>query len=85
MKKKDLKKFLLIFSMIFVIFTISASSYKHSGYSVKCAKCIEEFHKWPGRRINIAWRTVEPYRKDGDKVLAQYHCSGGHYYWAELN
>ena len=62
-----MKKFLLIFSMLFAIFTISASNYKHSGYSVKCAKCIEEFHKWPGRRINIAWRTVEPYKKDGDK------------------
>ena len=80
-----MKKFLIIFSMLFAIFTISASNYKHSGYSVKCAKCIEEFHKWPGRRINIAWRTVEPYKKDGDKVLAQYRCSGGHYYWAEID
>lgn len=71
--------------MLFIIFTVSASSYRHSGYSVKCVKCVEESKKWPGRYINVAWRTTEPYRKEGDKVFAQYHCFGGHYYWAEIN
>lgn len=80
-----MKKFIIILSMLFVIFAASASSYKHSGHSVKCAKCIEESKKWPGHYINVAWRTTEPYRKEGDKVLAQYHCFGGHYYWAEIN
>ena len=49
------------------------------------ADCVEEAKKWPGHYINVAWRTTEPYRKEGDKVYAQYHCFGGHYYWAEID
>ena len=35
-------------------------------------------------QVQVAWRTTAPYKKVGDKVYAQYHCYGGHYYWAEI-
>lgn len=80
-----MKKFLIILFLFGFISVMGASNYKHSGYSVKCAKCVEESKKLPGHYINVAWRTNEPYRKEGDKVFAQYHCYGGHCYWAEIN
>lgn len=80
-----MKKFFMVVVLLFIGSIGFTTTYYHYGHSAKCAKCVEEFHKWPGRRINIAWRTTEPYKKEGDKVYAQYHCSGGHYYWAEID
>lgn len=80
-----MKKLFTVVMLLFIGTIGFTTTYHHYGHSVKCAKCVEEFHKWPGRRINIAWRTTEPYKKEGDKVYAQYHCSGGHYYWAEID
>lgn len=80
-----MKKFFMVVALLFIESIGFTTAYHHYGHSAKCAKCVEEFHKWPGRRINIAWRTTEPYKKEGDKVYAQYHCSGGHYYWAEID
>ncbi len=72
---------LFLFLMVTAGFSVT---YHHYGHSVKCAKCVEEAKKNPGHYINVAWRTTEPYKKEGDKVYAQYHCYGGHYYWAEI-
>lgn len=60
------------------------TTYRHHGHSVKCAKCVEQAKKWPGHYVSVAWRTTEPYKVIDSKVYAQYHCFGGHYYWAEL-
>ena len=60
------------------------TTYRHHGHSVKCAKCVEQAKKWPGHHVSVAWRTTEPYKVIDGKVYAQYHCYGGHYYWAEL-
>jgi hypothetical protein len=76
-----------IFALILVVlgmFILGGSNYKHSCYSVKCAKCVEAAKKWPGHYINIAWRATDPYKIEGDKVYAKYKCAGGHEYWAEL-
>jgi len=80
-----MKKFITVLLLLFVGAIGFTATYHHYGHSVKCAKCVEESKKWPGQYINIAWRTTEPYRKEGDKVYAQYHCFGGHYYWAEID
>ena len=76
-----------IFALIIVLagmLVLSSSNYKHTCYSVKCAKCVEAAKKYPGNPINFAWRTTEPYKTIDGKTYAQYHCAGGHYYWAEL-
>ena len=79
-----MKKYILI-CVLFVLMTFgfAASNYKHSCYSVKCAKCVEEQHKshiLPG----VARRANEPYKKIDGKVYALYKCDYGHIYWAEL-
>lgn len=80
MKKRNIATIILMV----LAFSLFAGEYIHYGHSVKCAKCMEEAKKWPGHYVNVAWRTTEPYKKVGDKVYAQYHCFGGHYYWAEI-
>ena len=80
-----MKKFITVLLLLFVGAIGFTTTYHHYGHSVKCAKCVEEAKKWSGHYINVAWRTTEPYRKEGDKVYAQYHCFGGHYYWAEID
>jgi hypothetical protein len=79
-----MKKYVLIcVFMLFSLFMFTSSNYVHSCYSVKCAKCVEAVHEShcpPG----IAWRSTEPYKKEGDKVYALYKCCYGHKYWAEL-
>lgn len=80
-----MKKLITVLLLLFVGAIGFTTTYHHYGHSVKCAKCVEESKKWPGHYINVAWRTTEPYRKEGDKVYAQYHCFGGHYYWAEID
>lgn len=81
-----MKKIMLSLALLLLIITFGfAASYHHYGHTVKCAKCVEESKKDPGIFINVAWRTAEPYKKEGDKVYALYHCYGGHYYWAEID
>lgn len=80
-----MKKIFTVLALLFVGSIGFTTTYHHYGYFVKCAKCVEETKKRPGRNVNIAWRTTKPYKKEGNKVYAQYHCFGGHYYWAEIN
>lgn len=58
-------------------------SYKHYGFSVKCAKCIEQHNKNASYRMNIAWRTCNYKNIDGT-TCAEYRCEGGHSYFAEI-
>ena len=80
-----MKKFFLVLVLLLATSFGFTTTYHHYGHSVKCAKCVEQAKEWPGYHVNVAWRTTKPYKKEGDKVYAQYHCSGGHYYWAELD
>ncbi len=80
-----MKKFLAILILFLIISLSSASNYKHYGFSVKCAKCVENSITNPGIHINIAWRTTDPYKKENGKVYARYRCAGGCDYWAEIN
>lgn len=68
-----------------VMFSVFAGEYIHYGHTVKCAKCVEALKAGDSTvQVQVAWRTTAPYKKVGDKVYAQYHCYGGHYYWAEI-
>ncbi len=78
-----MKKIILILTLMFALCSFS-SKYVHYGHSVKCAKCVEEAKQWPGHYVCIAERTLEPYKSEDGKTYAQYHCRGGHYYWAEI-
>ena len=79
-----MKKSILILFFLMVGGILFPTEYVHHCYSVKCAKCVEQAKEWPGHHVCVAFRTTEPYQKKDGKVYAQYHCMGGHYYWAEL-
>ena len=79
-----MKKAILILLLLVVGGVLFPTEYIHYGHSVKCAKCVEESKRNPGHFVCVAWRTTEPYQKKDGKVYAQYHCYGGHYYWAEI-
>jgi uncharacterized protein YxeA len=79
------KKSIITIILIAIMFSVFAGEYIHYGYSVKCAKCVEAVKAGDSTvQVQVAWRTNTPYKKKGDKVYAKYHCSGGHYYWAEI-
>lgn len=80
-----MKRYFLILVLLLIgVFSFAAdSNYVHHGYSVKCAKCVEQSfttHRIP----SVAWRSNEPYQKKDGKVYALYKCEYGHKYWAEL-
>lgn len=78
------KRICIIVLAVALLSAAFAGGYVHHGHSVKCAKCVEQAKKWPGHYVCVAFRTTEPYKVEDGKVYAQYHCMGGHYYWAEI-
>ena len=79
------KRSIITIILMAVMFSVFAGEYIHYGHTVKCAKCIEAVKAGDStEQVQVAWRTTAPYKKVGDKVYAQYHCYGGHYYWAEI-
>jgi hypothetical protein len=80
-----MKKFFLVLILLLATSFGFTTTYHHHGYSVKCAKCVEQAKKWPGHHVCVAFRTTDPYKTENGKVYAKYHCMGGHYYWAELD
>ena len=43
-----MKKLFTVVALLFIGTIGSTATYHHYGHSVKCAKCVEEFKKWPG-------------------------------------
>lgn len=79
------KRSIITIILMAVMFSVFAGEYIHYGHTVKCAKCVEALKAGDSTvQVQVAWRTTTPYKKVGDKVYAQYHCYGGHYYWAEI-
>lgn len=78
-----MKKTLIVLLLLLVGTVGFTTEYGHYGFTVKCAKCTEMHAKNAKFMINIAWRTHN-YKKIDGVTCAEYRCSGGHRYFAEI-